>query len=228
MRIPGPPPGAAWGRKRAAGLKGVDLSGASPAGRHRGERELQRAAQSEGVPARSPSPSPGPAPAATAHPQAAPSSRCQATALMAAPVARPERSPQGTTGARRTDGAARRGALWAARQSHGGAQAASGALGSVVLYRCRASAVAAFRGDVSAEASPHHAAPQERGGRDGGPHGAGRGGRRGCADRKMASSGLEGRAPYGAGSLRRYRGLAAAASPGGVTGRGLGGADGPV
>lgn len=64
---------------------------------------------------------------------------------------------------------------------HGGAQAASGELGSVASYHRRRrrhrppSAVAALRGHVPAEAAPHHAAPGEGGGRDGGSDGAGRG-----------------------------------------------------
>lgn len=64
---------------------------------------------------------------------------------------------------------------------NGGARVPNGGLGSVALYRCRASAVAALRGDVSAAVAPYHAAPREGGGRDGGPHGAGGGALGACS-----------------------------------------------
>lgn len=58
---------------------------------------------------------------------------------------------------------------------NGGARVPNGGLGSVAFYRCRASTVAALRGDVSAAVALYHTAPRERGGRDGGPYGAGGG-----------------------------------------------------
>lgn len=127
---------------------------------------------------------PGPVPAA--HPQAAPS-RCQATALMAA-AAMHDGSEEDSR---------RRGALWAAPGRHGGGRAAGGGMGPVGLYGCCASALAAVRGYVPAAAAPHHTAPGEGGGRDGGPHGAGRRGLCGVAGGKIAASGLGGGRPRG-------------------------------
>lgn len=118
----------------------------------------------------------------SAHPQAAPSSRCRATvstACMAAP-SRQRRSPsaRGTTGAGRKDGGAQFAALRLPPERDGGARVVGCGVRPELEYRssrCCSPAVEALRGSVPAEAASHHAAPPEGGRGDGGPHGAGSG-----------------------------------------------------